>query len=970
MKATSVFGKILALILVFMLGFLSCIGALVGGGYFLYSRLTLDHFGVDTSKVLSEDAEKDLSAMTLAQLIAEISSLKGDALSIEFLVDRYGLILPDEIEEYLTEDAKEMAFGKLFSKDGVKELLAELYFGKIFGYERKNNPDYNPLFPSAEPEFIWVDSETDKRVVGINGVLSDITVAELLDGGIPTQKIMEELSVGDMMELTAKNDLPIYIEEENGDLRLVEDMDPIVIWYTQSDEQVASIIGALANKSIDELSTGIDDISLGDVFGTVVYQNKNYTYEVKRTDTEFIVLSEAESIVSELADLTVEQLSGSELTDRVNNMTIADLLGYTQDSETGEWKDSKGNKLNAIMTKLAVSTVGDINTTVDEMTYAEITELVAVDENGDVIEDLASYEGEIIWYEKGYVKGSASNKEANSIMVSLADLHVSEMSDSDKISDAVKEIVIGDAMGYVKDGDTWYTDDTKTEKATNIIAILADCTVGGMNDRVKIVTFAEIAGLKKVYYLKATDAVIPEDELGNYDESEIYSVWEDEDGKETSGLMSGLAHLTVDDFSNSDKVTEAVQDIKVGDAMGNEKVNGVWYTKYDPADPTKNRLTGLIKAVADERVGDLDAKAQKVTIAEIAGLIAVDDEGNVLENVDPATYDGVWYEEYTDADNNKPATGLMAGLAHLTMSDIQDSDKLHDAVGDISVGDAMGYEKVDGVWYTEYDENKPEENQLTGLMKAIADSKVEKLNDDMQTMKFGTVAGLTYDDDNKVWMDGEEEATGINAALADLTVGEMSDSAALSEAIQKVTVADAMNYTKTADGYVDKDSKPVKSFMAVIAGEKISNIQTKLDETPIGEFMGYEKDTASGLWKKDGKEADGLMQKVCSRTMSGLDGLLGDLVIKDVIDDYDEGIFSFIDENTKITEMSSAFETLFNDVDNGVTMGELEDAKLINLGVDEVSGQPLKLSDKVRNMTFAGFMQAAHHLVDQHHIVD
>jgi hypothetical protein len=304
----------------------------------------------------------------------------------------------------------------------------------------------------------------------------------------------------------------------------------------------------------------------------------------------------------------------------------------------------------------------------------------------------------------------------------------------------------------------------------------------------------------------------------------------------------------------------------------------------------------------------------------------------------------------------------MSGLAHLTMEDIRDSAAFKDAVGDISVGDAMGYEKVDGVWYTDYNASKPEENLLTGLVKAIADSKVENLNDDMQTMKFGTVAGLTQKDGK--WMDGDKEATGINAALADLTVGEMSDSAALSEAIQKVTVADAMNYTKTADGYVDKNGNKVESFMAVIADKQISKIQETLDNAPLGELMGYEQNPANGnKWEKDGVEADGLMQKVCGRTIDGLDGLLGDLVIKDVIDNYDEGIFSFVDENTKVTEMSDAFEDLFNDVDNGVTMGELEDAKLINLGVDE-HGQPKKLSDKVRTMTFAGFMQKAHNLVD------
>ena len=834
MKATSIFGKIFVLILVFTLGFLSCVGALLGGGYYVYSKLTLDHLGVDTSKVLSEEAEKDLTAMSLAQLIAEFSSLNTDSLSIEVLTERYGLILPKEIADFVTEDVKKMGLKDLFSKDGVVELLSDLYFGKIFGYERKDDP-------SAAEKFIWVD-ENGKKVVGVNSVLADITVGELLDGGIPTQKIMDELSVGELMELEAKENLPIYVENANGDLIPAEGVDPIVVWYNGSGEQVASIIGVLANKSVNDLTTGIDDIALGDVFGTVAYLGKSYTYDVKRTDHEFIVLTEAESVVGELSDLTIEQLSGSELTDRVNGMQISDLLGYEQDAETGVWKDSNGKELNAIMAKLADSTVGTINSTVDSLTYAEIAGLVAVDENGDVIADIENYEGEITWFEEGYVKGGESNKKADSIMVSLAELSVSQMSDSDEISDAVKEIVIGDAMGYVKDGDVWYTDDTKSQKASNIIAILADSTVGDMNSRVDMITFAEIAGLEKAYFLKATDAAIAEEDVENYDESEIYFIWVDENGKKTSGLMAGLTHLTVEDFGNEDRIS--------------------------------------------------------------------------------------------------------------------------DAVGDIAVGDAMGYEKVDGIWYTEYDKTQPEKNQLEGLVKAIADSKVENLNGDMQTMKFGTVAGLTYDEATDQWMDGTEVATGINAALADLTVGEMSDSAALSEAIQKVTVADAMNYTKTTDGYEDADGNEVESFMAVIADKQISDIQETLDKTPIGKFMGYEQNPANGnKWEKEGVEADGLMQKVCGRTIDGLDGLLSDLVIKDVIDNYDEGIFSFVDENTKITKMSDAFEDLFNDVENGVTMGELEDAKLINLGVDD-HGQPKKLSNKVRAMTFAGFMQKAHNLVD------
>jgi hypothetical protein len=226
---------------------------------------------------------------------------------------------------------------------------------------------------------------------------------------------------------------------------------------------------------------------------------------------------------------------------------------------------------------------------------------------------------------------------------------------------------------------------------------------------------------------------------------------------------------------------------------------------------------------------------------------------------------------------------------------------------------------------------------------------VENLNNDMQTMKFGTVAGLTQKDGK--WMDGDKEATGINAALADLTVGEMSDSAALSEAIQKVTVADAMNYTKTADGYVDSNGNEVKSFMRVIADKKISEIQETLDATPIGEFMGYEQNPANGnKWEKDGVEADGLMQKVCSRTINGLDGLLGDLELRDVIASR-SGLLSIVPADTKVNKLDDTIMDMFTDADGGVTMGELEDAELIN-----VDGG---LSEKMRAWTFAEFVKKA-----------
>jgi len=945
MGTSSIIGKILIVFMVFVLGFFSCFGILIGGGYLAYSRLTLDGMGVDTDSLLSDDAEVDLAAMSLSQIIAEFASLKKDSLSLALLVDRYGLILPEEVDDFLTDELRTMALSKVFSKDGAYEVLEEIQFGTLFGYEKADNPAYDATDPEKEPEQIWVHPDTQKRVVGVNGVISDITMAEFFTSGIPTQEIMDGLSIGELMELESKADLPIYLSDAEGDLTLVEDIDPIVIWYDSDGQEVATVIGAIANQGIDDLTSEFDELLLGQVLGTVEYKGKTYTYDVKRTDKEFIVLSDAESVISEIADLSIEGLSGKELNDRVNNMEVASLLNYTRDPVTGKWKDSENRELNSIMAQIASSTVGTINETIDGIAFGEIADLVAVDEYGNVLDHPATYTGEITWYEKGYELGGTGNTVATGIIASLADLSVAEMSSESEITKAVKGVLVGDAMGYVKDGGVWYTDDTKSTKASNIMAILADSTVGDMNTKVGTITFAEIAGLVAV---DASGNVV--DDPGSYTGKltwyEKYNGVGATGNEAASGLMAGLAHLTVDDFGNEDSVSEAVKDLTVGDAMGYHLHDGVWYSEYHGKNDARNKpLTGFVKAIASDRVGELESNAKHVTIADIAGLIAVDTSGNVIE--DPEDYAGTitWYEKY-DTSEKILATGLMAGIAHLTMEDLQSSGAVKAAVGEITAGDAMGYKKVGTVWYDDLDQ------PLTGLVKAIADSKVKNLNKDIQATKFGTVAGLTLS--GSTWMKGTVKATGIIASLADLTVAQISDEDALSDAIQKVTVADAMGYHKQ-DNFWYKDAaynNKVTGFMAVIAGKKISEIESTLDETEIGEFMGYEKDGT--VWKKNGVKVDALMQKVCSRTMDDLDGLLDTLVLSDVVENCDEGIFSFVDPNTKVNDLSQAFEDIFTDADNGVTMGELEDAGLIQLKNDE------KLNPTIRGMRFATFIQDAY----------
>ena len=70
------FSKFLAIILAFVIGFLSCIGVIAGAGYIAYNYLSIDllnKFGasIDTKPYFDEDADVSVDSMTLKGLIDE-----------------------------------------------------------------------------------------------------------------------------------------------------------------------------------------------------------------------------------------------------------------------------------------------------------------------------------------------------------------------------------------------------------------------------------------------------------------------------------------------------------------------------------------------------------------------------------------------------------------------------------------------------------------------------------------------------------------------------------------------------------------------------------------------------------------------------------------------------------------------------------------------------------------------------------
>ena len=134
MRGTAtVLTKVLALLLSFILGFVSFAGILFGAGYFVYSTLSIDTLnqygaGIETEDFIDPDAEISLTAMTIQGLIEEIQALSdlGETVNIDMLIERYGLILSEDVDKAIPPSLRDVPLANLFGENGMEILLENI----------------------------------------------------------------------------------------------------------------------------------------------------------------------------------------------------------------------------------------------------------------------------------------------------------------------------------------------------------------------------------------------------------------------------------------------------------------------------------------------------------------------------------------------------------------------------------------------------------------------------------------------------------------------------------------------------------------------------------------------------------------------------------------------------------------------------------------------------------------------------
>lgn len=281
-----ILGKILILLLVFTLGFASAFGALFGVGYYAYTNLSLDKAGVNTDMVFDrEAAEVQLSSLTIADLVAEIQSLQGisDKVTLDMLVLRYGLIIPEEVDSAIPLSARTLPITKLFSEEGLYTVLDELYIGQLLTFEK------GELIPGTIDEYVWYQQGTTDEVTGIYTVLVNYTLGDLVKQNFDVNKILADLTISTALNLRAEAYSSIYIDED-GVLAPVYDFgSDMKVWVNSDGTMVSSAIGAIAEIPVSELSTSLDGLSVASLLGYVEYSDNFYSYELRKANGTDIV---------------------------------------------------------------------------------------------------------------------------------------------------------------------------------------------------------------------------------------------------------------------------------------------------------------------------------------------------------------------------------------------------------------------------------------------------------------------------------------------------------------------------------------------------------------------------------------------------------------------------------------------------------------------------------------------------------
>ncbi len=863
--ALKVFSKVLAFVLVFVLGFLTCVGAIVGVGYFVYNDVTLDDIenlggSLGTENIFKEDATVDLTSLSLSQLIDEINELSqmSEILTTEMLVDRYGLILSEQVQIVLNNEMQSIPLKDIFSGEGLNKLLGSYTIGSLVLNYTYVDDDPEDDIPGKWYSVYNKDNPADnKEVEGIEAVLCGYTFDKFLEPNVLVEDILGKITVSSILELHSEEFTTAYIGDEQ--ITLTE---PAVIWFYNDGVSAESMISAIAPMNIKDLSENINSLNISDFLGYISQDDKFYSWQIV-TDApqgKHLSLTVQDGLTAEFVDLNIGGIAEGGLDDKISGLEIAKVLELTYNSADGSYTDKDGNKITGVVASLANKTVGTLSSEIGKIKVGEIAGFTPIEKLGDGDETITE------WYEVYDAEHPENNKLASGILASFADLSVDQMTDSEALSDQIQTLVVSSVLDleektldkvYIKeavagtdpvvynyaetditDFSVWYTKDgTPADKIMSAVAASEILKVG---ETIESLEIAKFIGLYK------------NDADGKY---YSWDVEKDEFDNDivvltlSDGITSEFVDLTVNGVGDGG-LDDKINDLEIYKVLGytreGEEDN---YTYYDQ---TGTEVTGIVALLAGKTVGNIDQSIDTIKVGEVAGYKEVE---------------GVWYDE-----NDQAATGILASLADLTVNDLSNEETLSTEIKSIEISTVLGYTKNGDKYFNGSDE-------VVGVMAVLAGKTVGELDSSVDTITIAEIAGYTdsgrTDADGKIiWLDKDgNEVSGILPSLAHLTVDSITNNDTLTAEINNIRVSVVLGYTKVGDKYYNGDDE-VTGVMSVIADKTVSELDSSIGTITVAQIAGYTEGVGTDgqkIWlDKDGNEVDGILSSLAELTVDNM----------------------------------------------------------------------------------------------------
>ncbi len=996
-----------------------------------YTAYTDD--GDDTNDTRASAMNATLADIPLADVINGTFSVEGSFEGLYFGDLQNGYVRGEAITEPDPEGGEPIVTGYHWFKDGaelgkmqsalaniavstvisggldINAILGSLYLGDLQGYTYREILDTDGVTVIGH-KWVKVNAEdnTEAEVGAILAAVADISLSDVLGGNLDIVAALGGLKLGNVQGYTYREILDtdgvtvighkwVKVNAEDnteaevsamlsavadislsdvlgGNLDIVAALGGVTLgsvqgytlgaddrWYrevTGTGEPTLQYVGAVQNSlaaiSLSDvlggnfsIATALEGVRMGDAMNYdrgSVYEAADPTDDTSYDKYEFFKPGEPPVAVTgtmlEIVNLPLtDVLEGrADFEDTVKSMTLAEVLEYTK-GEDGVWYSAYVGEGHAdnVPVKGILAVLAD----------KRINELNASTVDGILIGNVLGYTyRDDAWYDE-------ANNEKSGIMAVLSALTVGNLSNDDLVLEKLREITLAEAMGYVRVGGIWYSqysddgDSANDVKLNGILRLLAD---------------------KKLNEINSTtiDGILIGDVLGY---TKTAGVWYGEANVEVKGMMAMIANLSISDLSSEDALATKLRGLTLAEAMGYEQRADGWYAG-------EQRLSGILQALATKPLNSIDSAASSIKLGEALGFTY-------------NTTEGKWY------NGAEPATGLLVSFADLTISEMQDPDKVTETLNQMKLADVLGYtsngtswikgdhvasgvmahlmgitianieheieemplgyafgfyyDEANQKWYTDEAHTK----EPTGITAALADIHLTHVREDFEHMKIGTLFGYTYKEGDG-WYNGNTKLKdGLSLVFADMLISDLNDTHQIASAMQSATLGDSLGYMKHTDGkwyhtktvgeeVVIDTASPVIGLIAALADSKIGDIESSVQSVKIGTMLDFTYHEGEGKWYNGTEAVTGVLAVISNANMNNLSQTLDTLQLQHVMPNP-TGLLKAIDPATPINGIDEAVSRCkFSEVlkpgvltAEGVTLGTFQKSLLDQtFGVD------------------------------------